>query len=299
MDSTVSDPVLERAAAGAALTPSDRQTLHTSTDVLGLGMAADQARRRRHGEQMTFLRVLELPLGTTDLGIRGLTVAGEVRITGTPGSWDDACSFVRVVSDLVGGRVPVSGFSLADIERTAKESVPHAVTLARRLREAGLDLVAEAPIDRLRQPAAMIHAAVEAGLAVLRLTVDVSPADERIQLLEHAAAVVGKAPSIRAFAPLPRQPTGDAPTTGFQDVRLVALARLLVGVDHIQVDWPLYGPKLAQVGLTFGADDVDGVSPLEETGEGRRRAPLEEVRRNIRAASGDPVERDGRFLLRS
>jgi hypothetical protein len=64
------------------------------------------------------------------------------------------------------------------------------------------------------------------------------------------------------------------------------------------VDWPLYGPKLAQVGLTFGADDVDGVSPVEETGEGRRRAPLEEIRRNITAASGEPIERDGLFRPR-
>ena len=75
----------------------------------------------------------------------------------------------------------------------------------------------------------------------------------------------------------------------------MALARLLVDVARIQVDWPLYGPKLAQVGLTFGADDVDGVSPLEETGEGRRRAPLEEIRRNIAAAGGEPIERDGLF----
>ena len=29
--------------------------------------------------------------------------------------------------------------------------------------------------------------------------------------------------------------------------------------------------------------------------EGRRRAPLEEIRRNIRAAGQEPVERNGRF----
>jgi aminodeoxyfutalosine synthase len=74
------------------------------------------------------------------------------------------------------------------------------------------------------------------------------------------------------------------------------LARLLVdNIPTIQVDWLLYGPKLAQVALTVGADDVDGVSPEEETGQGRRRAPLEEIRRNIRAAGQEPVERNGRF----
>jgi 2-iminoacetate synthase ThiH len=67
----------------------------------------------------------------------------------------------------------------------------------------------------------------------------------------------------------------------------------------VQVDWQLYGPKLAQVALTFGADDVDGVSPVDEAPEGKRRSPLEEIRRNILAASGEPVERDGRFAPRT
>jgi aminodeoxyfutalosine synthase len=89
------------------------------------------------------------------------------------------------------------------------------------------------------------------------------------------------------------------PTTGFEDVKRVAIARLVVdNVPSIQVDWALYGPKLAQVALTVGADDVDSVSALDDTGEGRRRAPLEEIRRNIRAAGLEPVERNGRFELR-
>jgi 2-iminoacetate synthase ThiH len=63
------------------------------------------------------------------------------------------------------------------------------------------------------------------------------------------------------------------------------------------VDWLLYGPKLAQVALTFGADDFDGVPA--ETGSvnllGPRRTTLEDVRRNIRAAALTPVARNARF----
>jgi aminodeoxyfutalosine synthase len=79
-------------------------------------------------------------------------------------------------------------------------------------------------------------------------------------------------------------------------VKRVAIARLIVeNIPSIQVDWSLYGPKLAQVALTVGADDVDGVSPAEQSPDGRRRAPLEEIRRNILAAAQEPVERNGRF----
>ena len=61
------------------------------------------------------------------------------------------------------------------------------------------------------------------------------------------------------------------------------------------MDWPLYGPKLAQVGLLVGADDVDGVMASEPGALGPRRTALEEIRGNIRAAGLQPVERDGRF----
>ena len=82
------------------------------------------------------------------------------------------------------------------------------------------------------------------------------------------------------------------PTTGYEDVKMVAIARLAApNIPSIQVDWRRYGPKLAQVALTFGADDIDGVSPSDEAPEGRRRAPLEEIRRNIEAAGFEPVER--------
>jgi 2-iminoacetate synthase ThiH len=78
----------------------------------------------------------------------------------------------------------------------------------------------------------------------------------------------------------------------------MAMARLAApNIPTVQVDWLRYGPKLAQVALTFGADDIDNVSASDEAPDGRRRAPLEEVRRNIEAAGLDPAERDGRFAL--
>jgi aminodeoxyfutalosine synthase len=112
--------------------------------------------------------------------------------------------------------------------------------------------------------------------------------------LQRAVAVV------RAFAPLPRRLNPALPTTGYDDVKRIALARLAVqNVPSIQVDWALYGPKLAQVALTVGADDVDGVSASDESPDGRRRSPLEEILRNIRAAGLEPIERNGRFELRA
>ena len=120
-------------------------------------------------------------------------------------------------------------------------------------------------------------------------------AGDALRVVTLARDIQSSAGGVRAFAPLPRVSSLAQPSTGYDDVKQIAVARLLAGnIDSIQVDWALYGPKLAQVALTMGADDVDAVSALE--GDlGRRRRPLEEIRGNITAAGLDPVERDGRF----
>ncbi len=97
---------------------------------------------------------------------------------------------------------------------------------------------------------------------------------------------------------MPRSLSTSQPTTGYDDVKQIALARIVVSnIDSIQVDWALYGPKLAQVALTVGANDVDQVAAVDPGVLGTRRSPLEEIKGNITAASLEPVERDGMFRV--
>ena len=56
------DGLLDRLAAGAPLDDEDAAALAATTDILRLGMLADEARRRRHGASTTFVRVAELEL---------------------------------------------------------------------------------------------------------------------------------------------------------------------------------------------------------------------------------------------
>ena len=154
-----------------------------------------------------------------------------------------------------------------------------------------------APFDQLDDPRRSIEQVNIAGLSLARLTIhqlrpDVAGLYKAVAELQRGVAV------LRAFAPLPRAINPAVPTTGYDDVKRVALARLVVdNVPSIQVDWPRYGPKLAQVALTFGADDFDGVPASDATPDGRRRAPVEEIRRNIEAAGFSPAERDSHYTL--
>jgi CofH/MqnC C-terminal region len=275
-------------------------TLLSTPDLIAVGAQGDDVRRRMHGARTTFVRVFEVHVDTVAGGAvparpSGLA-AGEFRIVGRPSSEAAATAAVKAAAGLAAG-APVTGFSLADLQAFAPD--PDALaSLCSRLHDAGLEAIADTPIDQLLQPAVTVRAARDAGLGVWRLTVHALSESQRIVMVERARDLQAAAGGFRAFAPLPRTMSVTAPTTGYDDVKLVALARVVVSnIDSIQVDWPLYGPKLAQVALTVGADDVDGIAAVDPGLLGTRRSPIEEIKGNIRAAGLEAFERDGRFRL--
>lgn len=280
------------------LSDSALASLVTSHDIIRLGVAADDERRRRHGRRTTFVRVADV---SASLGapVDVPATAGECRIVGVPPTRAAALERVREVVT-PGMTVPVSGFSLADLESIALAEKVTLRSLLEELRANGLELIASAPFDRLRDARRSIEEVNIAGMRLARLTIEQLPSADPVALYKQIAELQYEVGVVQAFAPLPRSLNPAVPTTGFDDVKRVALARILLeAIPSIQVDWALYGPKLAQVALTVGADDLDAVSPVDDLSEGRRRAPLEEVRRNIEAAGFEPVERDGRFDQRA
>jgi len=190
----------------------------------------------------------------------------------------------------------VSAFSWTDVERLGDGESGGVAGVLTSLRAAGLDSIADLPMDRIADLDAAVRDLVTAGFSRLRLTIDKLAAADRTGLFVRASHLHERYACIQLISPLPMTLATFRPTTGYEDVKTVAIARLAAPeVPSIQVDWQRYGPKLAQVALTFGADDIDGISASEDAPAGRRRAPLEEIRRNIEAAGYTPVERDGRF----
>ena len=282
------------------MTVSDLElaTLATTHDIINLGMLGDGERRRRHGTLTTFVRVASVS-AVPGAPVHVPGAAGELRIEGAPSSRAAAIERVREVA-AAAGAVPVSGYSLADLEQMAARESVTLRSFLEDLCAAGLELVAFAPIDLMQSARRSIEEVNIGGLALGRLTVHRLQDPNIIALFKSVVELQRQVGVVRTFAPLPRTMNPAVPTTGYEDIKRIALARLAVdNVPSIQVDWSLYGPKLAQVALTVGADDVDGVSAEDDFAEGRRRAPLEEIRRNIAAAGQNPAERNGRFDLLS
>ncbi len=106
-----------------------------------------------------------------------------------------------------------------------------------------------------------------------------------------------------AFIPLEFHPanTGLAhipKPTGFDALKTIAVSRLMLdNFDHIKAYWVMLTPRIAQIALGFGANDLDGTVVEEKiyhdagatTPEHLTRTELERL---IRAAGRVPVERD-------
>ena len=87
-------------------------------------------------------------------------------------------------------------------------------------------------------------------------------------------------------------------TTGMLDLKQIAVGRLVLdNFPHIKAYWQMMSPKIAQIALRFGADDIDGTVIEEKiyhdagatTPQGLRRKDL---MRLITEAGREPVERD-------
>ena len=289
---------METMSTATSMSRAEVERLLASANLLEIGQQADAARRERHGDRGTYVTVFEVRVDADEP--RALEVpeqATEVRLIGRPRSLDDAEAAVHAAKAAAGDRA-LTGFSLVDLVELAGQSHATLTDIAARLAAAGLESVAEVPVDALVDPVRAVGDVLAGGLAAWRAVVHRAPFDARLDLIERVNDIQAATGALKAFAPLPRIDDREAPATGFDDVRTVAAARLMCGVAHIQVDWPLYGPKLAQVALTYGADDIDGVSAADTLGLGWRRAPREDVERNIRAAGQEPALRSGRFAFK-
>lgn len=129
---------------------------------------------------------------------------------------------------------------------------------------------------------------------------------ERIDHLLQLRGLQDKTGGFLTFIPLPFYPkntklegtVGGGNTTGFEDLKMLSVSRILLdNFDHIKAFWMMLGPKLAQVSLAFGVDDLDGTVVEEriihsagaDTSQSMSKSTLIDM---ISKAGRDAVERD-------
>ncbi len=129
--------------------------------------------------------------------------------------------------------------------------------------------------------------------------------EERIDHLLKLRELQDRTAGFQTFIPLAFHPKNTAlenmkfsRTTGYEDLKVLAIARLMLdNFDHIKAYWVMIGPKLAQVALAFGVDDLDGTVTEERItnaagGESGQALTKKELVKMIKAAGRTPIERD-------
>lgn len=216
--------------------------------------------------------------------------------------------------------VHIKAFTMVEIAFLAKRAKLSIREVLEQVKGAGVDSMpgggAEIFADRVRsiicdhkidgnewlETAEMAH---EIGLRsnATMLYGHVENDEDRVDHLLRLRAVQDRTGGFQTFIPLAFHPDHTAlhhlpRTTGLTDIRQIAVGRLMLdNFPHVKSYWQMVSPKMAQIALRFGADDIDGTVVEEKiyhdagatTPQGMRR---EELVRLIRAAGRVPFERD-------
>jgi len=217
-------------------------------------------------------------------------------------------------------QVHIKAFTMVEVAYLAKRAKLSIRETLERLKAAGVDSLpgggAEIFADRIRhiicdhkidgeqwlETARMAH---QLGLRsnATMLYGHIESDEDSVDHLLKLRALQDETGGFQTFIPLAFHPANTPlqhlpTTTGLNDIRQIAVSRLMLdNFAHIKAYWQMLSPKIAQIALRFGADDLDGTVIEEKiyhdagatTPQGLRR---QELVRLIREAGREPIERD-------
>jgi aminodeoxyfutalosine synthase len=131
----------------------------------------------------------------------------------------------------------------------------------------------------------------------------IETAAERVDHMIRTRALQDETGGLQAFIPLAFHPDNNQmrklpPPSAADTLRVHAVSRLMLeNIPHVKAFWIATGVEVAQVALWFGVDDLDGTVQEEKIYHmAGARTPealsTSAIRRLIRAAGREPVERD-------
>ncbi|MBI2677308.1 MAG: aminofutalosine synthase MqnE [Candidatus Koribacter versatilis] len=217
-------------------------------------------------------------------------------------------------------QVHLKAFTMVEVAYLAKRAKLSIRDTLLQLKQAGVDSLpgggAEIFIDRVRRVIcdhkidgdewlSTARTAHQIGLKsnATMLYGHVENEEDRVDHLIKLRALQDETGGFQTFIPLAFHPDNTPlqhlwKTTGMSDIKQIAIGRLVLdNFPHVKAYWQMLTPKIAQIALRFGADDIDGTVIEEKiyhdagatTPQGMTR---QELTRLIREAGREPLERD-------
>ncbi len=233
--------------------------------------------------------------------------------------FDYYTEMIRTVQELRPD-VTVKAFTAVELDFIARNSGLSLEDAIARLKEAGLSMLpgggAEVMSPKVQERLFprkidgkrwldVMETAHKAGLTAnaTMLYGHIETHEERVSHLLALRELQDRTFGFSAFIPLAFHPgnTGIShlpSTTAFDDLKVIAISRLILdNFPHIKAYWVMIGEKLAQVALSFGADDLDGTIIEERISHtagatSPKGLTRDQLWRMITTAGYTPVERD-------
>lgn len=232
------------------------------------------------GFLLSFDEIGEKIRETQDLGGTQILLQGGLHPDLTLEYYEKMVRFMRDTG------IHVHGFSPPEIHHFAEISNVSVETVIQRLMDAGLGSIpgggAEILSDRVRELTAPKKCSADEWLKVmttahglgLRTTATmmfghVETKEERLEHLRRVRTVQDETGGFTAFIPWSFQPDNTVfadieKTSSLAYLKMLALSRIyLDNIDNVQASWVTQGPKIAQLSLSFGANDF-GSTMIEE-----------------------------------
>jgi len=216
--------------------------------------------------------------------------------------------------------IHVKAFTMVELDQIAKKAGKPLEEVLPELIEAGLGSVpgggAEVFSERVRQETYHLKISGDEWLEIARkvhqaglksnctmLHGHIETPAERVDHLDRLRRLQDETGGFQTYIPLSFHPDNsemaDVPgPTALDELREMAVARLLLdNIPHVKAYWILMDVPIAQLALSFGADDVDGTVVEERIYHDAGATTPQQVQRAeliqwIRDAGRIPVERD-------
>ncbi len=218
--------------------------------------------------------------------------------------------------------IDIHSFSPPEIVHFSRISGLSVKEVLEKLREAGLDSIpgggAEILDNRVRKYISphkisweewmnVMTTAHEMGMKTTATMMfgSVETLEERVMHLVRVREAQDRTGGFRAFIPWSFQPAntelGGIAATGFDYLKTLAVSRLMLdNIPNLQASWVTQGAKMAQVSLSFGANDFGGTMLEENVVRAAGvcyRVPFEDIVRSIRDAGFKPAQRNTAYEI--
>ena len=313
----IADFVRQRKAGNRASYIVNRYINYSNYCILSCQFCAFARKKRdADGFQLTVEEMVQKASEALKLGITELHIVGGLHPSLPFSYYTDMLRSLKQLD----ARLQLKCFTAIEILHLAwlaKKSMPDTLT---ELKAAGLDSLtgggAEIFRKEVRSQIAKGKESAEEYLDVHRtwhrlggrstctmLFGHVESLDDRVDHLRQLRALQDETGGFTAFIPLAYQPeNNDIPVktapTGFDSLRTIAVSRIyLDNFPHLTAYWVGLGMKLAQVALSYGADDIHGTIIEEHIFHmaGSKVPQLQteaEMVKAIREAGREPVQRN-------